>query len=105
MGKEYEAACQRMFFYGLEALRQNPEKNLKFVEGFGTRGADEFTKELLNEIADKAPNPSGAMMGAVASHLLFIQENSYDYWIDIVFNDDPSRIVHVDPETGYEIDV
>lgn len=101
IGKEYEAACQRMLFHGLKILGENSTEKLDFVKGFGTRGANQFTKDLLNEIADKAPNPSGAMIGAVASHLWHIETIGFDEWLQKIENEEPSRIVKVNTETGF----
>lgn len=88
-GGGYEKACQDMLQAGWEWMCQNREKGLagntyKNVYGIfkpGNQATEELSKTI---VAASGGDCSGAMHQAVMGHLMYINTNGLDKWMEEV---------------------
>lgn len=90
MGGGYEFACQKMLQAGEEFVKTTTVHWKEFEHGFGKTENAKALQEKMLDAVDR--DCTGAMMGAVLGHLLYIQNNGREAWLTEAAGNDPERI-------------
>ncbi len=97
MGGGYELACQKMLQAGEEFVKTTTIHRKEFEHGFGKTDNAKALQEKMLDAVDR--DCTGAMMGHVLGHLLYIQNHGREAWLTEVAGNDPERIYTWDGTT------
>lgn len=99
MGGGYENECQKMFWAGVEFLKNEPGelrfKQYENVHGLIDSSSDDRTQRLENHIVKASDDCTGAMVHSCMLHLLFVSKNGLENWLN-EFKDQPERVFEWD---------
>lgn len=90
-GGDYEAACRAMVTAGVAWLDEHPDADLAFETVENATGivtpetldAEELAKRMADVVeAEYGDPPSGAMMEACVGHVVWIEANGWDAYVE-----------------------
>lgn len=95
-GGSYERACRDMVIAGVEWLDEHPDAEPEILEMENVIGlvkADNDAAEQLTDVmADAAEDtPTGAMMHACVRHVIYVGENGWDEYVELMESPPPDE--------------